>query len=179
LLRRWKRAHKGSSPRALLLGSGGAARAIAVALLDSDVELRIWSRRLGNARALCETLADVLPATPAADPDDEPADLVVNATPVGSPGAEPRDLALSAAAFSPGAEAVDLAYGAPESPFRDAAREAGAQMTTGEDFFFLQARRQSELFVGGPLPQGAHEQAVARCASTRTDQSTTADDAIG
>ena len=35
-------------------GAGGAARAVAVALVDQDLELAIWSRRLSNARALLE-----------------------------------------------------------------------------------------------------------------------------
>jgi shikimate dehydrogenase len=178
-LRRWKRKHEQQVPRALLLGSGGAARAMAVALLDTGVELRVWSRRLAHSRALTEALADVLPAQPVADPDDEPADLVINATPVGSPGAASEDLCVSAAAFRPEALAVDLAYGAPDSPFRDAARAAGAQLTTGEDFFCLQARRQAEVFAGGPLPPGLHDRAVARCRDQRNGPSTAADDAIG
>jgi shikimate 5-dehydrogenase len=149
---------------------------MAVALLDTGVDLAIWSRRLAHARGLAEALADVLPAHPVAEPDDEPSDLVINATPVGSPGAEPRDLGVSAAAFRPGALAVDLAYGAPDSPFRAAARAAGAHLTDGEDFFYLQARRQAEVFTGGPLPQEVHERAVARCG---TGRATAGDDAIG
>jgi shikimate 5-dehydrogenase len=179
LLRRWRRAHKDAVPHALLLGSGGAARAMAVALLDTGVELHVWSRRLAHARALTEALTDVLPCHPVADPDDAPADRVINATPVGSPGAAPEELGVTAAAFRPGALAVDLAYGAAASPFRDAARAAGAHLTTGEDFFCLQARRQSEVYTGGPLPPGVHEQAAARCRAAAIDRSTSGVDAIG
>jgi 3-dehydroquinate dehydratase/shikimate dehydrogenase len=179
LIKRWRKSHHDAAPRALLLGSGGAARAMAVALLDTGVELHVWSRRLANARLLTEALADVLPSHPAADPDEAPADLVINATPVGSPGADPGELGLSAAAFRAGALAVDLAYGAAPSPFRDAARAAGAHLTTGEDFFCLQARRQSEVFLGGPLPPGAHDRATERCRAGAIERTTAGVDAIG
>ncbi len=167
LLKSWRRAHAGQAPRVLLLGSGGAARAVAVALVDQDIELAIWSRRLSNARELCAALENTLPATAVPDPDHFPADVIVNATPVGMPGSEPDELRLGAANFRSGALAVDLAYGAASSPFRSAAAEAHAQLTSGEDFFCLQARRQAELFTGAPVPESVRELAARRCGLTR------------
>jgi 3-dehydroquinate dehydratase / shikimate dehydrogenase len=167
LLKSWRRAHPGETPRVLLLGSGGAARAVAVALVDQDIELAIWSRRLSNARALCTALQGTLPATAVPDPSHFPADVLIHATPVGMPGCDPGELVLGAANFRSGAAAVDLAYGAEVSPFRSAAREAQAQLTSGEDFFCLQARRQAELFTGAPLPESVRELAARRCGLLR------------
>jgi 3-dehydroquinate dehydratase / shikimate dehydrogenase len=167
LLKGWRRDHPEQTPRVLLLGSGGAARAVAVALVGEDIELAIWSRRLSNARALCAALEGALPATAIPDPDHFPADLIVNATPVGMPGCEPGELRLGGTNFRSGALAVDLAYGAEASPFRSAAREAQAQLTSGEDFFCLQARRQAELFTAAPVPESVRELAARRCGLAR------------
>ncbi len=167
LLRGWRKAHPGATPRVLLLGSGGVARAVAVALFGEDVELAIWSRRLSNARALCESLGETLPALAVPDPAHHPADLLVNATPVGSPGCDGGELRITSGNFRPGALAVDLAYGAEASPFRSAAAQAGAHLTRGEDFFCLQARRQSELYTGATIPEELRADAARRCGVPR------------
>jgi len=163
LLKGWRKRHPGQRPRMLLLGSGGAARAVAVALFGEDVELGIWSRRPEHAARLARALADALPAVQTvAEPATFASDLVVNATPVGAPFADPAGLPALGGCFRDRALAVDLSYGAGRSPFRAAAAEAGAQMTSGEEFFFRQARRQTELFTGAPVPDALHAQAVAR-----------------
>lgn len=164
LLRGWRKAHPGVVPRVLLLGSGGSARALALALADEEVELAVWSRRLSNARALVDALRDTLPAIAVPDPGHAPGDLVINATPVGSPGAAAGELPVSPALFRPGALAVDLAYGGEASPFRRAASQAGALLTRGEDFFCLQARRQSEIFTGSAPGEEACAAAARACA---------------
>lgn len=163
LLRSWRKRHAGQVPRVLLLGSGGAARAIAVALADEEVELSIWSRRLSNARGLAEALAGALAAVAVPDPLHAPGDLVVNATPVGLPGVDAGELQLSATIFRPGALAVDLAYGGTASPFREAARAADAHLTPGEDFFCSQARRQAELFTATSPSAEVLARAARRC----------------
>lgn len=167
LLKNWRKNHEGATPRVLLLGSGGAARAVAVALIEEDVELAVWSRRFSNAKALCEAFSGALPALAVPEPAHFPADLLVNATPVGSPGADPGELHILAGNFRPGAHAVDLAYGADVSPFRSAAQLAGAHLTRGEDFFCLQARRQSELYTGGAVPERVRADAARRCGLQR------------
>ncbi len=163
LLKAWRRAHAGEVPRVLLLGSGGAARALALALADEDIELAIWSRRPSNAQALADALRDILPAIAVHEPGHAPGDLVINATPVGSPGVPLGELAFTPALFRPGAVAVDLAYGGEASPFRRAAEQAEAKLTRGEDFFCLQARRQSELFTGSPVGEELRAAAARAC----------------
>jgi 3-dehydroquinate dehydratase / shikimate dehydrogenase len=163
LLRGWRKAHAGQVPKVLLLGSGGAARAVAMALGDQEVELAVWSRRLAHAKALADELRDTLPAIAVPEPGHAPADLVINATPVGSPGAEPSEMKITAALFREGALAVDLAYGGSASPFRRAATLAGAQLTPGEDFFCLQARRQSEIFTGAAVGEEVRAAAARAC----------------
>ncbi len=163
LLRRWRRAHPDRTPKVLLLGAGGAARAVAVALLEQDVELAVWSRRLSNARSLAEALSGTLPALAVPDPGHYPADLVINATPIGMADAPPAEIVLSPDWFRPEGFAVDLAYGNPESPFRAAAAAAGANLTTGEDFFRMQAKRQAAIFTAGGVPDDVWKRAAQAC----------------
>ena len=121
----------GEDPRgrhALVLGAGGAARAVVFALLDAGAaEVSIWNRTHARAR----DLADELGARAVERP--EPADLVVNATAAGLHGEE--ELAqLPLAELEPPATAFDLVYrrggGArrsrPGPPTRGPARWAGS-----------------------------------------------------
>jgi 3-dehydroquinate dehydratase/shikimate dehydrogenase len=159
-----KKVSGGDPPKVLLLGAGGAARAVAVALFEQDVELAIWSRRLSHAREMAEELAETLPALAVPEPSHMPADLLINATPVGMAGVDPFELqTFSPDNFRPGAVAVDLTYGGSSSPFRDAAAAAGAPLIPGEVFFGLQARRQAEIFTGGSLATEIRVEAAKRC----------------
>lgn len=161
---RTKRTPEDPVPKVLLLGAGGAARALAVALFEEDVELAVWSRRLSHARDLAARLADSIPAVAVPEPSHVPADIVVNATPVGMPGIDPGELdAFGPSNFREGAIALDLTYGNARSPFRDAAAEAGVPILTGEFFFGLQARRQAEVFTGATVPTELRKQAAIQC----------------
>jgi 3-dehydroquinate dehydratase/shikimate dehydrogenase len=161
---RTKRTPEDPVPKVLLLGAGGAARALAVALFDESVELAVWSRRLSHARDLAARLADSIPAVAIPEPSHIPADVVVNATPVGMPGIDPGELStFGPSNFREGAVALDLTYGHAQSPFREAAREAGVPLLTGEFFFGLQARRQAEVFTGATIPTELRKQAAIQC----------------
>lgn len=151
-------------PRVLLLGAGGAARAVAVALFEERLELGIWSRRKENATKLAELLGAEISAHAVAEPEQFPADMVINATPAGMPGVAPEGLlALSPEVFRPGGVAVDLTYGDGPSPFRDAASEAGVPLVRGETFFVLQAQAQAEVFTGASIPRPLRYELAERC----------------
>jgi len=151
-------------PRVLLLGAGGAARAVAVSLFEEEVDLSIWSRNPAHAADLAERLADTLDAEAVDTLADRVADVVVNATPVGMPGADASAMAdLGPACFAPGGLAIDLNYGVHPSVFRDAAGRAGVPILRGETFFGLQARRQAEIFTGGAAGADLCRRAAERC----------------
>ncbi len=110
--------------RVLLLGAGGAARAVAAALVDAGArELVVANRTLARAQAL----ADMLGTPARAGAWDALAhegrfDLVVNATAAGHAG-NAFDWPLA-----PGdtpAAAYDLSYGKAAQPFLAAAQDAG------------------------------------------------------
>ncbi len=122
-------ARRGVDPRAksvLLLGAGGAARAVAFALLDADVAtLVIANRTFERAAQLAQALAD--PARVHACPWDDlaqqaSADLIVNAT---SAGVQEAALSPPASLVHAHTAVCDLSYGRAAEGFLAWARQAG------------------------------------------------------
>lgn len=113
--------------RLLLLGAGGAAQAVAWALLDAGGrELIIANRTPERARALADALAQpgrVCISGWGALERCGAFDLIVNATSAGVLGTAMR---LPTALVSDATAAYDLAYGKAARPFMEWARDAGA-----------------------------------------------------
>ncbi|HEX2044043.1 MAG TPA: shikimate dehydrogenase [Gaiellaceae bacterium] len=145
--------------RALVLGAGGAAQAVATALVDGGcATLRIAARDPERARALASRLLSLFPerevAAEAWPPEATSATLVVNATPVTE-----RPLVQPAA----GQQVVDLAYRADGSATAlvVAAREAGcAAIVDGLDVLVAQGAASFERWTGVPAPVEAMRAAV-------------------
>jgi shikimate dehydrogenase len=111
----------------LLLGAGGAARAVAFALLDSGVSELVLANR-SQARALA--LGDMLAQPERVCVSDWEAlkqrgtfNVIVNATSIGLHGGA---LNLSRSLASKTTVAYDLSYGAAAEPFLHWAHAAGA-----------------------------------------------------
>lgn len=139
---------------AVVLGAGGAARGIVVALLDAGVHtVRVLNRTFERAERLAAALADdrVVPASTAAAASlVAGAGLLVNATSLGWHG---HDLPVDAEVFSalPGAAiAYDLTYR--ETPFLRAAQAAGLATIDGLQMLVHQGARSFELWTGQPAP---------------------------
>ena len=134
---------------ALVLGAGGAARAILHALAQAGVpEIRLSNRSRSNALALARDLA---PDARIYDWDDRNqalagAALVVNATSLGLSGVE--DLVLDWRNAPAGAVAADSVYRPLETGFlRDADRQ-GLRTVDGLGMLIGQARPSFEAFFG-------------------------------
>jgi shikimate dehydrogenase len=137
--------------RALVLGAGGAAQAVATALVEAGcASLRIAARTPERAHALAARLATLFPEHDLAAADEWPpqgsgATLVVNATPV-------RDEAV----FEPaaGMQVVDLAYNPDghETPLVAAARERGCAVVDGLDVLVAQGAASFERWTGVAAP---------------------------
>jgi shikimate dehydrogenase len=113
--------------RVLLLGAGGAAQAVAWALLDAGVrELILANRTLDRARHLADALAArerVCISEWSALERCGAFDLVLNATSAGVLGAT---MQLPRSLVAHDSTAYDLAYGKAAEPFMQWARDAGA-----------------------------------------------------
>ena len=130
----------GAGKSVLVLGAGGAARAIIVALTEEGAaEIRIANRSADRVVRLAADLdlrPDIVPweqREAAAN-----ADLIVNTTTLGMVGQPPLDFAFDAA--RPEAVAVDIVYTPLETPFLAAARRRGLEAVDGLGMLLHQAR---------------------------------------
>ena len=138
--------------RALLLGAGGAAQAVATALCDAGcASVRVAARSPERAHALALRLTSLFPDRQVSGEESWPpaaggADLVVNATPV-------RDDALVDLAGV--RQVVDLAYRADggETALVTAARAAGCErVVDGLDVLVAQGVASFERWTGVEAP---------------------------
>ena len=131
------RAHGVEPAPALLLGAGGAARAIAAALLAEGVPVTIANRSPGRAASL----AAALPGLQVAEWDARPAlgeyGLLVNTTSLGMAGQPSLDVDLSSA---PAALTVcDIVYAPLRTPLLEMAGARGLKVVGGLGMLLHQA----------------------------------------
>jgi shikimate dehydrogenase len=141
-----------SSPRgerALVLGAGGAARAVVWALLGEGAGVDVWNRTGERARLLCEELG----GRSVAEPGQAGYALVVNTTTVGLGGEDPfAELPLREHGFAAGQTVVDMVYGAAPSRLLAAAEAAGAATVDGIELLVRQGALSLEIWTGLPAP---------------------------
>jgi shikimate dehydrogenase len=135
--------------RCLILGAGGAARAVVLALAGAGAaEIVVAGRNLARAEVAADLAGPVGKAVD--DPTGVDADLVVNATPVGM--AHRPGLPLDPAEIRAGAVVVDLVYHPPHTELLDAARARGAVAANGLGMLIHQAAQQFRLWTGEDPP---------------------------
>jgi shikimate dehydrogenase len=135
--------------RALVLGAGGAARAIVWALLREGAEVEVWNRTELRSQHLCEELGGETVGAP----DQEAYELIVNTTAVGLGGEDPfAELPLAAGAFAPGQTVVDMVYGGEPTALLRAAAAAGATTVDGIEILVQQGALSLEIWTGRPAP---------------------------
>ena len=132
--------------RATVLGSGGAARGVAVALADRGAAITISARRTDAAAPIAALVNGAAGAFP---PPPRSWDLLVNATTVGS-GANPGNPAGNARLD--GKVVYDLVYAPRDTELLKSARAAGCQTIGGIEMLIAQAERQFELWTGRRPP---------------------------
>ena len=136
----------------LVLGTGGAARAVVRALGDMGAaHIDVASRRPGRRDDLVALapsgVAAIAPESRAHVLSRE-ADLVVNATPLGMNGED----ALPGGSFRGGQAVVDLVYWPPNTPLLGRARAAGAQTWGGLGMLVRQAAASFTIWTGQDPP---------------------------
>ena len=142
-----------------VLGAGGAAAAVLVALEQEDfVEVRLHARTPSRAEALARRFAAATTA-PTIDEALAGAALVVNATPIGLDGASlPCDLSL----LEPSAVVVDLVFGRDGTPLVRAARERGHDADDGLEMLLAQGALAFQRWFGITPDRAAMREAVGR-----------------
>jgi len=132
---------------ALILGAGGAARAVAAALLDLGVPVSVANRTEARATALAQDL----PGLRVVRWEDRSAALgahalLVNATTLGLDGSGDPGLALDRA--QPGLVVTDLVYVPLQTPLLAAARRHGLRTVDGLGMLLHQARPGFNAWFG-------------------------------
>lgn len=157
------RADQGYEPsgrRCLVVGSGGAARAVILALADAGAAEVIVVGRSPERVARAVDVAGPR-ARPGRAEEVEGADLVVNATPVGMEG-HPAGPALDPALLGPDQVVVDLVYHPVATPLVVEARERGAVAVGGLGMLVHQAGHAFRLWTGQEPAREAMSAAALR-----------------
>jgi shikimate dehydrogenase len=141
---------------ALVLGAGGAARAVVHALSSAGCRVAIHNRTPERAARLAEEMAPAGGRPPRAislhEFEPDAVDLLVNATSLGM-GAQAGASAWPEPLPLPARWTVyDLVYKPAETPFLSRAREAGATAVGGLGMLVHQGALAFELWTGQPAP---------------------------
>lgn len=149
--------------RCVLLGAGGAGRAVARALGEAGAaEVAVVNRSPGPAARAAELAGPAGRVGTAADV--AAADLVVNATPIGMGGRGERlgvASPVDPARLHAGQVVVDLVYHPVETPLLVAARSAGATAVNGVGMLVHQAAHAFSRWTGRDAPIAAMTATVA------------------
>jgi shikimate dehydrogenase len=145
--------------RWLVIGTGGSARAVAVAAADAKAQLVVASRDAGRAQAFAQWAGGVGVRAAAGAPD-ETVDVAINATPLGLRAgdalpAEPATLRARAA--------LDLVYAAGGTPWVRALTAGGVRAADGRGVLLHQGAAAFERF----FPDHRAPLEVMRAAVTR------------
>jgi 3-dehydroquinate dehydratase/shikimate dehydrogenase len=148
--------------RAAVLGAGGAARAVAVALKREGATVTVCARRAAEARRVAAVVGVRHGKFP---PPSGTWDVLVNATSVGSGD---DDRSPMAGVPLDGEIVFDLVYSPAETPLIAQAREAGCWTIGGIEMLISQAERQFQTWTGHAPPPGLFREAVDATSGWKT-----------
>ncbi len=158
--------------RALLLGAGGAARAVAMQLVSQGVsEVIIANRTYARARRLVKAILENFPGVTALAIRLQSeslakictrADILINATTTGWMSGSHQ--AMAPTAFRPSMMVCDLTYHPPATPFLKMASHAGCKTMNGVGMLLHQGALAFRIWSGQEAPlsvmRAALEQAI-------------------
>lgn len=144
--------------RVLLLGAGGAARAIAFGLRERGASVIVANRDREKAERLAaEAGASAASLEPAVFAGDH--EVIVNATSRGMAEVDARS-PVPEEALRPGLVVMDIVYKPPRTELYEAARRRGAIAVHGGRMLLHQAAEQFRLYTGVPAPLEAMDDAL-------------------
>jgi shikimate dehydrogenase len=139
----------GPGQRALILGAGGAARAVVWVLAERGAAVDVWNRTASRAQEVAAQLG----ASAVDAPGQGEYDLIVNTTAVGLRGEDPFDhLPLARAGFGPSQVVVDMVYAERPSELLAAAAEGGATTVDGLEILVRQGALSLRIWTGREPP---------------------------
>ena len=142
-----------SDRRALVMGAGGAGRAVVWALLREGAEVSIWNRTEERAATLAAELGGVAVGAGERWLATADWDLIVNSTAVGMGGEDQfAALPVKPESLHSGQTVVDLVYGDAETALIAAARKAGATAVDGLEVLVCQGAASLRIWTGAEPP---------------------------
>jgi shikimate dehydrogenase len=151
-----------SGKRALVLGAGGAARAVVKVLCDLGAnEIVVAARRAARARGLVQANGDARVGAAAWEDAERvlaQAELLVNATPLGASG----ESLFADPPLHPDLVVVDLVYFPPTTPLVERARGAGARAWSGLGMLIRQGAASFRIWTGQAAPLETMSAAAVR-----------------
>ena len=156
-----------NSHQAIVLGAGGAARAVVYVLTHLGWEVTVVARRLEQAQQLAGGFLDVAGKVNPLQMGLSTlttvrGSLIVNTIPPGMPpdqNASPWPLEVP---FPPGAAIYDLVYKPEETRLVQVARSAGLRAANGLGMLIEQAALAFEIWTGQTAPRNVMREAVSQ-----------------
>jgi len=148
---------------ALVLGAGGAARAVAFGLKSRGVDVTVASRTLDRARKMADEVG--CKAIDWAARHRMPHDCVINATPIGMhPNVDQTPFDKDH--FRPYMVVFDTVYNPENTLLIKEARAAGCRVVTGVDMFVRQAAIQFRTWHGTEPSLSVMREALKRATAS-------------
>jgi shikimate dehydrogenase len=149
---------------AVVVGAGGASRAVIYALVSSGAKVDLYNRSVDRAQALANEFG-LLPAHPL---DELPRvghyDILVNATSVGYKA--PEESIVPETILRPDAVLLDIVAEPLETLLMRQARARGMIIVPGYRMRLLQAAEQFRLYTGVDAPLAVMERALIEATGT-------------
>ncbi len=143
----------------LLVGAGGAARAVGFALQERGARLALWNRSRQRGEQAAAALGGRFLS--AAEVPDFRADLLVNATPVGMfPGVDACP--VPDRMLKKGMVVMDLVYNPVQTLLLSKAKARGCIPISGLDMFLFQGAAQLRLWTGRKAPMETLRAALSK-----------------
>ncbi|MCJ7740469.1 shikimate dehydrogenase [Candidatus Microgenomates bacterium] len=145
--------------KVLLLGAGGAARALAFALKDEGAKLTIINRTVEEAENLAKAVGCRFCGLDKISKEISTADILINSTSVGMNPNDNQSL-VEKTLLKPNLIIMDLVTHPKETKLIKEAREKGCRIVYGERMLLWQAVLKFKLFTGIEAPVEIMEESL-------------------
>lgn len=161
--------------KVVLIGAGGASRAVAFGVVEKDAKLTILNRNKEKAEDLAQEINNLTMEQSnnvtfndlSALSEIQSADIVINATPVGmTPNT--NETPFPKEFLQKNQTVFDIVYNPKETRLIKDAKEAGCEIVYGYKMLLHQAVAQFELYTGKDAPVEVMEEALLKALSSRT-----------
>lgn len=146
--------------KAIVIGAGGAARAIVYGLVQNKASVTVFGRTAEKAESLANDFGVTFGGDIEALKSTADYDIVINATPVGSVKTDSNESLADESFFRPDTVAMDVITVPAETKFLQFAKAKGAKQIFGYRMLIHQALFQFELFTSQKPPFEVMEKAL-------------------